>query len=440
MATAEQMQEALQQIQVLTARMAALETQLQFESARAQKAEQERSTLIQSVGAMRTDRGGAMVDTKGIGQPFMLKGTADQDFGEWTHKVRTFMLARFGDQILTALSWAARQRKIVVKTCVASQRNRMIPWIDVFGEGADEEDQIDEIDDFVVKLYAYFVSFTSDAANRIVRNSGEGNGLEAWRRLHSEYHPTSSMRRVAILQQVQNPSRCQRVEDLGSALEDWLSKKRQYEMFTDRNGRPCQASDDSLVAAMFRLMPKSLEETVMFANEDEGFQELCDRLLAYSSTKQSIQMSENKKTTKNDDSMDVDALSKGKSKGKGKKGSSGKGKGSKGQNNTSNVVCWYCGRYGHYEKDCRQKWWSRGKGWSETGAQGDEHADGWTWSGEHVDGLWKTSDWQTGTGPGWWTTANDWTPWESEEPVGGFEINGTERCWSKTPEGAQNKE
>ena len=55
----------------------------------------------------------------------------------------------------------------------------MIPWIDVFGEGADVEDQIDEIDDFVVQLYAYLVSFTTDAAIRIVRNSGEGNGLEA---------------------------------------------------------------------------------------------------------------------------------------------------------------------------------------------------------------------------------------------------------------------
>ena len=39
---------------------------------------------------------------------------------------------------------------------------------------------------------------------------------------------------------------------------------------------------------------------------------------------QSIQMSENKKITKKDDAMNVDALSKGKSKGKGKKGSSGK--------------------------------------------------------------------------------------------------------------------
>ena len=236
MATAEQVQEALQQLQAQGARIAALERQLQIEQTRTMTAEQEWSTLIQTLGAMRTDRGGAMVDTKGIGQPFMLKGTVEQDFGEWTHTVRTFMLARFGDEILTALTWAARQRKIVVKTCIASQRDRFVAWITVFGEQADEDEHIDNIDDFVGKFCAYLTSFTTDAPNRIVRNSAEGNGLEAWRRLHGEYDATSSMRRVAILQQVQNPPRCQRVEDLGSALEGWLSKKRQYEMFTDRNG------------------------------------------------------------------------------------------------------------------------------------------------------------------------------------------------------------
>ena len=181
------------------------------------------------------DRGDAIIDTKGIGHPFTLKGISDQDFGEWTHKVRTLMLARFGDEILTGLTWAARQRRIVVKTCVASQRNRIRYWITVFGEQAGE-DEIENIGDFVGKFYAYLVSFTTDAANRTVRNSGEGNGLEAWRRLHSEYDPTSSMRRVAILQQIQNTPRCQRVEDLGTALEDWLSKKRQYEMFTGTVG------------------------------------------------------------------------------------------------------------------------------------------------------------------------------------------------------------
>ena len=66
------MQEALQQLQAQWARVAALE--LQIEQTRAMTAEQEGSTLIQTLGAVRTDRGGAMVDTKGIGQPFMLKG------------------------------------------------------------------------------------------------------------------------------------------------------------------------------------------------------------------------------------------------------------------------------------------------------------------------------------------------------------------------------
>ena len=111
MATPEQMKETLQQLQLLGARIAALEAQLQIESARAQTAEQERSALIQTLVTTRQERAGGMVETRGISQPFTLKGGADQDFGEWTHKVRTFMLARFGDQILTALTWAARQRK-----------------------------------------------------------------------------------------------------------------------------------------------------------------------------------------------------------------------------------------------------------------------------------------------------------------------------------------
>ena len=34
---------------------------------------------------------------------------------------------------------------------------------------------------------------------------------------------------------------------------------------------------------------------------------------------------------------------------------------------------------------------------------------------------------------GWWTTAIDQTPWETEEPVGGLEIDNTEGCDSKGP-------
>ena len=77
MATVEQMQEVLQQ----------QAHELQVLGARRQLSKKDRG-LIQTLGAMRTNPGDAMIDTKGIGQPFTLKRTSDQDFGEWTHKVR----------------------------------------------------------------------------------------------------------------------------------------------------------------------------------------------------------------------------------------------------------------------------------------------------------------------------------------------------------------
>ena len=109
-------------------------------------------------------------------------------------------------KVLTALTKAARQRKIVAQTCVASQRNRMISWNTVFGDQVGEN-EIENIDDFDACL----VSFATDA-------------LEVWRRLHNEYDPTSSMRRVTILQQILNPSRCERIEDLGQELFSFCSR------------------------------------------------------------------------------------------------------------------------------------------------------------------------------------------------------------------------
>ena len=145
-----------------------------------------------------------------------------------------------------------------------------------------------------------------------------------------------------------------------------------------------------------------------------------DGLLAYSSTKQSVKMSEIKRQNRRDDPMDVDALSKGKRKGK--KGTSGSGNG-KGQNNTSNVRCAgpvasltitrkTVDRSGHRtrsgweteetarakERKARAK--ARAKAALRIGkkvcheafAHGDEDVDGWIWSGEQAEGWWKGTD------------------------------------------------
>ena len=136
-------------------------------------AEQERSTLIQTLGAMRTDRGRR--HGRHEGDRTALHVERDCRPRLWrvdpqSAHVHACMVRRSGSHC---------SRKIVVGTCVASQRDRFVPWITVFGEQSDEDEQIDNIDDYVGKFYAYLVSFTTDAPNRIVRNSGEGNGLEA---------------------------------------------------------------------------------------------------------------------------------------------------------------------------------------------------------------------------------------------------------------------
>ena len=57
-------------------------------------------------------------------------------------------------------------------------------------------------------MFACLTSLTSGDANSVVRNRGDIQGLEAWRGLHNEYDPASSMRKATILGDVQNLTKC----------------------------------------------------------------------------------------------------------------------------------------------------------------------------------------------------------------------------------------
>ena len=117
---------------------------------------------------------GDIIDNKARGQPFKDTGKKDSDSAEWDHKVRIFTGARFGWEILEATSWAKRQKKPILKVVRTS------------GEDADDVDQTPDLE----------------------------------LKLHHEYDPTSSMRRLTILGYVQNPNTCNRIEDLGLVGEE----------------------------------------------------------------------------------------------------------------------------------------------------------------------------------------------------------------------------
>jgi len=182
------------------------------------------------------------------------------------------------------------------------------------------------------------------------------------------------MRRVAILGMVQNPPRCEKIEDLGKALSDWLERKRQYEDFTDEDGRPCRVSSDSLMAAMYKIMPKSLEETVMFKSDEfESFDSLFDRLISYSGKKHSLLLRDaGPKKQKGPDDMDIGAFG-------------GQGKGT---DRNANIQCWVCYGYGHYGKECPHKGKGKGNGQNKGLGKGQDKGKG------------KGQDWYKGANKG----------------------------------------
>ena len=356
----EQVQELLARLATTEQRLGGLENELHTERTRATNAEAERSALIRAMEA-RTE--GNLVGTKGLGQPFKLSGdnAKDEDIAEWCHKVRTFARARFGDEFLPALQWAARQKQQVAEEN-PTQSTRITTYKDKFGADADALEQIQNLHKIVGQLYTYLVAFTTGGANSEVRNAGDGAGLEAWRRLHAAYDPASSSRRVAILGRLQNPSRCQKVEDIGHTLGEWLALKRQYESFTDRDGRECTVGEDSLIAAMHKLMPKALEDQIVLSGDDGSFEDLFDRLMTFSSNKAALKLTQS--SDKRHDSRKDDPMNVGTAWGKRQRARRRQSRQAqwrnKGQDRKSYVHCWACNQFGHYGRECPKREGSKG--------------------------------------------------------------------------------
>ena len=141
-----------------------------------------------------------------------------------------------------------------------------------------------------------------------------------------------------------------KVADLALALENWLEKKRQYEQHTDANEEVCRVSEDSLIAAMFRLMPQSMADQMMLQLEDcTCFADLYDKLVAYTGVKSSLRIKDrlpNMPTQGGGVSpMEIVAVD-----GKGGKHRQTKG----GKKDRPDVTCWHCGVYAHYGRDWRK--------------------------------------------------------------------------------------
>ena len=244
-----------QQLQALTTENASLR---QSQQATAQGGEVQ-TKLLETMGQLLEEargRSSILIDTKGLARPTTF-ANEDAKFLGWSRKVENFLVGSFGEDFRRVLEWAVEEQQNIGEETVLSE----------FGPEALEEDVVPEVKRKMNQLYTVLVSLTEDESNDIVIGSGAGNGLEAWRRLHRRWDPSTGGRKRALLKSIISPPRC-RLEKLQGCLERWQEQVRKYEKMRNHEGFREKVTDDVKQAALEMLVPTDIENHLVLNNQN----------------------------------------------------------------------------------------------------------------------------------------------------------------------------
>lgn len=292
----------------------------------------------------------SIIDSRGIGKPPAFDNR-ESSFSIWTKKLENFFLSVHSD-MEPVLEWSLEQTTGALPSDA-----------DLHFDGSDTlHPRVDDVDVKAAQLYTLLAQLTDGESFDIVNNAGKNNGLEAWRKLHRRFDPSTGGRRRNMLREIINPGRCKHENQLYGAMERWEELVQRYERKLGRS-----LDDDLKMAALESLVTSELEKHLMMnASRLNSYESMREEVFLYIETRTGARMKSEARwrDDRPDDPMDTSSFAHkgGKGKGKDKKGkdsfksnSTGKGKGSTDKKDKFDGECRVCGKYGHMAKDCWHK-------------------------------------------------------------------------------------
>ena len=247
-----------------------------------------------------------------------------QDFVKWSRETANYMNS-VHKGLKTVLACAVDEEEV-------------LDW-KKFKESHFDEDEA-ELEEMNEQVYQCLKNLTEGESFDMVLSAGEGQGLEAWRRLNRRWDPIATGCSEKLWESIQSLGKS-RVEDLMSLIERLEDLLRRYLIRRKTEGDVAVLDEDTKMASLESLLPKEMEQHVQLNKA---------KLTNYFLLRAEI-MKEIKRYKPPEDGsevglevMETDNKSRGKGQGYWTKGT-GKGKGSKGKGKGKEVK----GKYKGYE-------------------------------------------------------------------------------------------
>ena len=170
-----------------------------------------------------------------------------EDFAEWSTKVLTFLSDEKGLRAL--MKNAAKQAEPINDAYIIGEQNRY----------PREETNVSW---YSQQLHTALTMITTGTSYSVVLNT-DGNGLEAWRKLHTLYAAVTPQGKREMLDKVMNYPKAKGYGDVLAVQEEWEAVYLKY-----REVVPEGLPQDVLITSYIRLLSEKISESLRNLNED----------------------------------------------------------------------------------------------------------------------------------------------------------------------------